>query len=62
MCHIKWGTVSPALPLKWYNVLLTLRIWVCCVSLLITSDLLTYLLTPWSTVLIEKLTGFQLVK
>ena len=24
--------------------------------------LLTYLLTPWSRVLLEKLTGFQLVK
>jgi len=26
------------------------------------SNLLTYLLTPWSRVLLEKLTGLQLVK
>ena len=26
------------------------------------SDLLTYLLTPWSRVFLEKLTGFELVK
>ena len=26
------------------------------------TDLLTYLNTPWSRVLLEKLTGFQLVK
>ena len=26
------------------------------------GDLLTYLLTPWSRVLLEKVTGFQLVK
>ena len=31
-----------------------------CVS--VTSYLLTYLLTPWCTVLLEKLTGLQLVK
>ena len=27
-----------------------------------TQYVLTYLLTPWSRVLLEKLTGFQLVK
>jgi len=27
-----------------------------------TTTLLTYLLTPWSRVLLEKLTGFQVVK
>ena len=37
---------------------LTLR----SVILLVLTYLLTYLLTPWSTVLLEKLTGFQLVK
>jgi hypothetical protein len=28
----------------------------------VAVTILTYLLTPWSRVLIEKLTGFQLVK
>jgi len=28
----------------------------------LTTYFITYLLTPWSTVLLEKLTGFQLVK
>jgi hypothetical protein len=28
----------------------------------ILTDLLTYLFTPWSTILLEKLTNFQLVK
>ena len=28
----------------------------------VVQDLLTYLLTPWCTVLLEKLTGLQLVK
>ena len=32
----------------------------CCLSQ--HSYLLTYLLTPWSRVLLERLTGFQLVK
>ena len=28
----------------------------------VLNDLITYLLTPWNRVLLEKLTGFQLVK
>jgi len=31
-------------------------------GLLIPKQLLTYLLTPWSRALLEKLTGLQLVK
>jgi len=32
------------------------------ICLVRTSNLLDYLLTPWSRVLLEKLTSFQLVK
>ena len=33
-----------------------------CCSAIVPSNLYSYLLTPWSRVLLEKLTGFQLVK
>ena len=38
-----------------------MRIW-GWITYLILTDLFTYLLTPWSRVLLEKLTGFKLVK
>jgi hypothetical protein len=36
--------------------------WQIIIKYLCKDDLITYLLTPWSRVLLEKLTGSQLVK
>ena len=44
-----------------WRLLYCTRMYVDFISLR-TQYLLTYLLTPWSTVLLENLTGFQLVK
>ena len=37
-------------------------IWLVCDHVYLTTYLLMYLLTPWCRVLLEKLTGLQLVK
>ena len=39
-----------------------LHLYVCLRGRIPVLSLLTYLLTPWSTVLLEQLTGFQTVK
>ena len=44
--------------LKWFKIMLTVQVLYHCIHTLS----ITYLLTPWYRVLLEKLTGLQLVK
>ena len=46
----------------WENTSPSKRQWTCCKTYYSLTHLLTYLLTPWCRVHLDKLTGLQLVK